>query len=1330
MANQIVSVNRNMDDAAISGLLNNELITINTGAILTIDSDNRWSQQAAVFGSTTIDAATGGQIQIDGTKVWWIPFDAPTGVVPALGTLGVQNCTGGTSAATGEFLGIWSALSTAPLAAAVAIPSTGFIKLRSKVGTFLDNETITLPGGATITVNSVTGGQRGWIQVTAGHQGVLTIPRLGKFQTVGDWFELGTTNGTDDQKFTLPVLDHLPGIQIETSPGSGVYEWWLNAASRWGQATVYVPTDLRGKYFGQWNPTTFATLSTTTGSPTITGFTDTSSFRVGQPVIMSAGFVAPSSLYIVSIVPNVSITVQINANANLAGTGTMRTIEPQITIARRVSNSCGFKPVTGLRVRMPNIILSNSGNGGFAGNILASSMLDRYEFLTTSAGEIDINNVTSSWYFNCSAPYSVMIKNSAISETLISNTASDTIIDNVAAGLENVREASAIQLSNLFSGITINKVRAFRYAASGTGQHVMFLTDVDGATITDCSMEMFGSATAITRGNASVSTIQFTRVSNSTITNLVNIGAKLTLLQSQNIVCTGMKYADQLNGVTVNTNPLIAAIDASATCINITVDGFSNFGSIANVHPFTTIVLASSGCANIKVWNIGTPAAPYDCGSANQVGIGVSSAVTKGLELKRIYLVNTRTTPLNIVNTTQDVVIDNVWGDGADSQAIAGVNTLVRGGRWTNSVTGQISVYGRHWEDAFTSTTTGRLLIAMNEPLSATLSQSVVTSGNPKYTSAGTINMPILGDQVIWEMPYFAIGHTALANIAPTITGVNTANITYAYQIDLGAGYNGTWLTLNAANLSSHIIPSFVNLYNQGGFRIKVRATTNTSNTGNALTYIRIDTVTNATEYQRQYPFYNPNVGYTGTLTGSNLAIYADSTNDLAKSATHSGSDTLAATPWDTNYSAILRLRKPGYQPIENTVTIDFDGISIPAVQADYSTIPETNPGALGIVVTNHGLSPVSWNSKNYSITIKTTDDNLTAAQIANYINYNLCQFAIFNGFSGLAFPEMVLPDGSSFQTARGRLIGSVGPTLKGVRVVRNDEITAVPGFTQMQSDDGTYFIAPTPATFMVNNLTVNSRLFIKNVTTNTVLYNAIQASSSYTVNYDNGTIFTNGDSYEIRITYVNGATAKLPVRYTGIVAATGASIGVVQENWQEYIDAGVDGSLVTECLTDYSNIQVDIDDLDNSTTKSRIAAFIVFAMHNEAVGIVDWFDVIKYKSAGSAVIKSSVALVKIDNVKVGIALNVIDSFQLRMDNGSSMVDSSSNTINWDNSSEAVVIETGTSGLTPIEADTLAKLDILTEDVSGLRFTSKALEQGSGLTVAQDGLLKLIPALV
>lgn len=177
MADQTITADTNYDDASISGLANGENIAIN-GGVLTIDSDVRHAQQSAVVGSMNISATLGGGILIDGTKVWQIEFDASSGNVPTLGTVGVQNCTGGTSGATGEFLGVWASYPAIPNTAGGAMPTTGLVKFRSKVGTFVDNEVVTLPGGATVTVNSATGGRRSWIEVAAEANNNPSIPRL------------------------------------------------------------------------------------------------------------------------------------------------------------------------------------------------------------------------------------------------------------------------------------------------------------------------------------------------------------------------------------------------------------------------------------------------------------------------------------------------------------------------------------------------------------------------------------------------------------------------------------------------------------------------------------------------------------------------------------------------------------------------------------------------------------------------------------------------------------------------------------------------------------------------------------------------------------------------------------------------------------------------------------------------------------------------------------------------------------------------------------------------------------------------------------------------
>lgn len=807
-AQTLTDVTRNYDEAAISGLLNGEAVTLNNSNLI-INSDVRWGQQAAVVGSMTISATLGGSILIDGRDVLWIPFDASSGNVPILGTVGVNDALG-SIAGIGEFLGIFSALGTSPLAAGVAIPSSGFLKLRRATVGFADNEVITLAGGGTITVNSATGGRRGWIHVVGAEAATITLPRLGSLIARGDWFELGTTNGADDQTFQFPVLDNCPAIQIETAPGSNVYEWFLNAGARWGTATIYVPTNEKGKYFGMDNATGI------------------------------------------------------------------------ITIARRATNACGFKPPSGCRVRIPNIILSSSTNANWNLNTLNATLATRYDFTTTSAGAVDMDKVSCNWYISTTSAFSVSITNSSVlQQMLVSNIASTTTIDNVAIGLNSTTEFTSIVLSNLFSGGLLRDIKATRYAAAATGNLTVSVTDCEGLNFVRTEIAMFGSTSAVTRGNAAVSTYLFTRANNFSMVDCSGIGGRLEFSQCSNIQCNNFQYSDTIFGNTTTTNPIFAIACTNAT-INVNINGFSNFLNLANQQPRSGILFISNAYS-ITLRNIGTPSANYDMGSSNPCLLICNAATATNLIFRRLYTFNTGTSPFTFANTVQGVVCDNVWGDGADSQAIAALNITPRGCRWTYSTTGQASVYGRHWEDSFISTTAGRIVIAMNEPLAATSNQVEIVSGTPAFTSGGQIAMRTLGDQVIWNCPYFILGYTSLANLAPIITGTNTGNFLFEYQINTGSGFSA-WKTLNASNLfAESISPSL-------GFQLRVRATVTVANSTNALTYIAIQGVTDAASQQTQYPLpFDAVATVAGIIAGSRIQIYNLTTNAEIRNEVVSG---------------------------------------------------------------------------------------------------------------------------------------------------------------------------------------------------------------------------------------------------------------------------------------------------------------------------------------------------------------------------------------------------------------------------------------------------------
>ena len=827
MANQTVTTVENYDSAAISGLLNGETLTINGGSV-TIDADVRWNQQAAVFGAVTLSATLGGSFLIDGTQVWEVPFSASSGNVPTQAALGSNGVTGGTSGATGELTRVWATGSLNPAAAGGAMPATGFIKLRSKTGTFQSGETITLPGGATVTASGA--GRRSWIHVvgrgaTTGTASRLTIPRLGIFEAEGDWYELGETDGTDDQTFQFPVADACPAIWIETAPASGTYEIWLNSEARWGHSVI-ATGDKRGQYFGMDNATGV------------------------------------------------------------------------ITIAARTGNTAGLKPASGCKVRIPNIIMSQANGTApdYNANILPASTTSRYSFTTTSAGSVIMSKVSCNWLTATSAAFEVDISDSGLAGPSISftNTGTTVTLNNVGIGVVDAISGTTLTIGASYGGGSLTDVFLARRVTISNGQNVN-ITDAANFTLTRVRSDILGAA-----GGVPISShlaFILARVSNSTMTDCVAVGGIGVALQPAfGVDLTGFKFASRSIGTTQTTDTS-AAFSTNSGSTDIYIDGFENFDGIANVHPYTNIIVSATGVDGLEIRNIGTPSAPYNMGTANPCSVILTASVSRNVVMRRVYVENTRTGLYTTANTIQGFQTYNVWGDAADAQNILAVNATVRGGRYTNGVLGQSAVYGTHWQDGFTSTTAGRLVIACNEPTADAASQcsfTLDTALGSGFTSAGNVSMTQLTDVVEWTMPYFMLGVTGFANSAPTITGTNANNHTLEFQYDLndGNGWNGTWLTLNGTNLSAiTVVPA-------DGVKLKVKATVNTASATNLLTYIRIDTVTNATDQAIQYPLpTTQNIGsVTNIRAGSRIRVFNVTTN------TEIANEVVSGTSWSYPY--------------------------------------------------------------------------------------------------------------------------------------------------------------------------------------------------------------------------------------------------------------------------------------------------------------------------------------------------------------------------------------------------------------------------------------------
>jgi hypothetical protein len=571
------------------------------------------------------------------------------------------------------------------------------------------------------------------------------------------------------------------------------------------------------------------------------------------------------------------------------------------------TNNVGFLPPSGCRVRIPNVILTCctrtvSGSGP---RVLPNATLGtRQEFVTTSAGDIVLSGAVLNWYGNFLQAYRADVLRSAISDSLVLQEVSAPInVDDVIVGPTQAQLNFALNMLSCFGGGTMQNVNLARFSLAASGAYVAVANYNKGVTYQNVKAQ-----TLLNRGNGTTGTWSITQSVDCIWQSCVHIGGRMLHVGSQRPVINDMRYADNFSGTT-GTGNAHYAVDLTGGTVAPLVKGMDFIG-LTNVHPYNGLVSAANSYS-ITVRQIGSTAAALNLGSANASGVIFNGGGNNGgIRLQRLYCSNTRTGPYAFVNSDDGVDIRDVAGDYADTSVIASLNTQAWSVRLLGATTGQTSVYGTHWKSSFTSATVGKIEVLCNEPTTLTAAQCFVSSGTPRFNSVGQLALTVVGQQVTWEMPVFALGHTALANLAPTLTGTNTSNVTYEFQYDKGAGYNGTWLTLNAANLTGAgaIDPAI-------GVRLKVRATCATANAGNLLTQIAIPTVTTAVGQNNQYPLDTFTLTLTGLQTGSDVVILGAGTETVLNSV-----DANVATTYPYVYATPatvdIGIFKAGFTPL------------------------------------------------------------------------------------------------------------------------------------------------------------------------------------------------------------------------------------------------------------------------------------------------------------------------------------------------------------------------------------------------------------------------------
>lgn len=799
--------------------------TISNGSTLVVRTDTyACPNHSSAFGSldNVAFSGIGGEVIIDPTYVRYVAYTGGSGNSPAFGAAISQ---GGVS---GVFLGVWANWQSEPIVPGAAIPASGFIKIGGVTGGAFSAGALT---GIAATCSGAD--LQGWIEVRSAETATINVPRVGKFTSVEAWFEIGVTNGLAGQIISCPATGSFAGVfpacQVETSPGSGVYEWFSGVGSQASVATTR--TDASCKFL-------WSTLS---------------GLRFGS----------------------------------------------------NGANDVGYLPPAGCRVRIPAGILTNcirtvSGSGSMV--LPNSNLATRQEFVTTSAGYIDLRGVVCQWYLNLNQAFYVSLNNCAVNDRIfLTEIASKFYVVSCVVSPTQAQDQRAIDVISCLSGGEVDVCKFFKFGLSGASIWCAQCNYSVGINFTNCTF-----ASLLLRSSASTAAFYALLSRDCSFYDCVTIGQGFRFVTCSGFVCKNSSYYDHT--LTTNTTSTNAAwcFNMLLGCSDIVVDGV-NF-PILGLGPYNSIVDFQSA-NRVVVRKIGSYASPLSFSGITGDAV-YSSGDSSGLLVQRVYVSNTRVAMFEAQNSDTDIEVVDCAGDYSDANATLSNNTLIKNYAFASVSAGQVAVYGTHWRVRFVSTTAGVIEILCNEASAKTLDQCAITSGTPKFNAGGSVLMTSVGQQIVWEMPFFALGHTALNSVDLSLVGTNTSNLSYEFQYDIGAGYNGTWLTANATNFTAvgAIDPAV-------GIKIKLRVTCVTANASNALTNIRITTVTtSAAQSENLYPLDTITLTFTGLIAGSDVVVRAAGTSTILASV-----DSNAGTTWayvyETPVAIDVDVIKPGYVP-------------------------------------------------------------------------------------------------------------------------------------------------------------------------------------------------------------------------------------------------------------------------------------------------------------------------------------------------------------------------------------------------------------------------------
>lgn len=1225
MANQtITGTNENYDSASISGLLNGETITIDGGS-LTIDADARYNQQAAVPGSITISSTLGGTINVDGTKVWELYFSSSTGNVPTQNALGSNGVTS-SGGATGELTRVWATGSLTPEPAGAAMPATGWIKLREKTGNFATGEVVTLPGGATITL--VDAGKRSWIELPGAKSSFLTVPHLGTMNFTGDWYELGTTNGADDQTFQLPLGFEAPAVQVETASGSGVYEWWLNGANLWtGQINATISTSNNVQvtadavsgaapayHHGRRVRENTINASHTMATENVTG----TSIPLTN-IVFSAYVKKETRQYChVSLIIGTTrygAMVDLDAGTIISNTTAGSPSNPASSISA-VNNGWYLVTISFDKTTTSNVqgfvALSNSATPVFVGAFPAyagSTSEGIYVGdLTLTSGHVnqlisDTDSRGKFFYGNANTGEITLAKRTNGTAGVKPATGRKVRIPNIF--LTSAASVEWAQNEWNYTPTTSN----YQIRTTGAGSYVFDKVSSYwrlGITAAPFSVDLKSSALNISMtvqsliGPFTIDNCAFSstngsfdnRISLTSSLDAVNITSSKFFKWASGTVLT---FSDVSNLI-IDSCTLLSGSNITGLRIRTTGLGIVNATNTKNSEIKNTSIIGGNlnflTGFNQKLSNIRYADLLFGASDLGGTNVAVSLSSVLGVDIDGFYPVD----DLQDVNPVLCLVrLTNLTGD-VKAANIGSVSVP-----WICSSANMQSAVQ-------SATLTGTNFEFNRIYVTGTSSSGIIQL--PTSANIIATNVWVDGDEVqlhrvqrgLFKGCRWTVSKTPQAGVYGTHWNESFTSTTKGQFVI--TGNEPVPATVSQCNAS---------LINASGF----------TGNGNVILSDTSDTIT--------WTFPDYARGHTGIAQQASGIDCFDvvGTNTQAFEFSYQiDKNTGTFSAWKHLVNS-TRMASGGVSGT-NSITINT------ADEAALIRKPQIGDYIQSVA----GVLPAGTTITNVAGTTITTSNNFTVNATLNELFYFWSDIAA----------ESISP--------------STGFKLKVKVEVNSASFSNVFSFLFIPTDtNATDYLTQYPLPFdgngVITNIETGSRIQIYNVTTSNELVNEVVNATSYTYQYYQGTTVTSGDLIRIRLSILG----KLPQTLLAVADSVGFAATSNAVDDVIYNANGIDGSTVTEFTTDYPNVQVDISDPDNITTPQRIYAWMRY-VETTSNGIDQWFNAISANDDVNYVIDQTIADIKLDNL-ASTPVQIVGGRLYRLD-GSTVIAATSNSVQMD----------------------------------------------------------------